>query len=125
MDRARLDMGLTKMDLARVARVGRSTIMELANRGKIPAREATRSRIEEALGWTPGSLGTVLAGSEPTLRSDLDRPLSGTTAVLVEQLSQIAHEARCGAAIADTLSKRLQAISETAESVAHLAARPN
>jgi hypothetical protein len=111
------------MDLAKVARVGRSTITDLINRGKIPGREVTRGRIEAALGWTPGSFATVLGGAEPTLRSDAEYPLSGTTKVLVEQLTQIAHEARAGSAAADTLSKRLQIIGDIAESAAQLAAR--
>jgi hypothetical protein len=111
------------MDLAKVARVGRSTITDLINRGKVPGREVTRARIEAALGWTAGSFGTVLDGAEPTLRSDTEYPLSGTTKVLVEQLSQISQEAHAGAAAAETLSKRLQVIGELAESAAQLAAR--
>ena len=70
-------MGLSKVDLAKVARVGRSTVTDLINRGKIPGREVTRARIEAALGWTAGSFGTVLDGAEPTLRSDVEYPLSG------------------------------------------------
>lgn len=116
-------MGLSKMDLARVARVGRSTIADLINRGKIPGREVTRARIEAALGWTAGSFGAVLDGAQPILRSDTEYPLSGTTRVLVEQLSQISQEARAGAAAAETLSKRLQVIGELAEAAAQLAAR--
>lgn len=123
VDAARLNLGLSKMDLAKVARVGRSTITDLINRGKIPGREVTRGRIEAALGWTPGSFTTVLDGAEPTLRSDTEYPLSGATKVLVEQLTQIAQEARAGSAAADTLSKRLQVIGDIAESAAQLAAR--
>jgi hypothetical protein len=123
VDAARLDLGLSKMDLAKVARVGRSTITDLINRGKIPSREVTRERIETALGWTPGSFAAVLAGAEPTLRTGTEYPLSGTAKVLVEQLSQIAQEARAGSAAADTLSKRLQVIGDIAESAAQLAAR--
>lgn len=123
VDAARLDMGLSKMDLAKVARVGRSTIADLINRGKVPGREVTRARIESALGWTPGSFGTVLDGAEPTLRSDTEYPLNGITKVLVEQLSQISQEAHAGAVVAETLSKRLQVIGELAESAAQLAAR--
>lgn len=116
-------MGLSKMDLAKVARVGRSTIAELINRGKIPGRDVTRGRIEAALGWTPGSFAMVLDGAAPTLRTDTEYPLSGTTTVLVEQLLQIAQEAQAGAAAAETLSKRLRTIGELAESAAQLASR--
>ena len=123
VDAARLDLGLSKMDLAKIARVGRSTITDLINRGKIPGREVTRGRIEAALGWTPGSFATGLDGAEPTLRNGTEYPLSGTTKVLVEQLTQIAQEARAGSAAADTLSKRLQVIGDIAESAAQLAAR--
>lgn len=111
------------MDLAKIARVGRSTIADLINRGKVPGREVTRGRIEAALGWTPGSFATVLAGAEPTVRSDTEYPLNGTTQVLVEQLTQIAQEARAGSAAADTLSKRLETIGDIAESAAQLATR--
>lgn len=123
MDAARLDLGLSKMDLAKVARVGRSTITDLINRGKVPGREVTRARIETALGWTAGSFGTVLDGADPKLRSDTEYPMSGTTKVLVEQLSQISLEAHAGAAAAETLSRRLSVIGELAESAAQLAAR--
>jgi hypothetical protein len=123
VDAARLDLGLSKMDLAKIARVGRSTITDLINRGKIPGREVTRGRIEAALGWTPGSFATVLDGAEPTLRAGTEYPLSGTTKVLVEQHMQIAHEARAGSAAADTLSKRLEVIGDIAESAAQLATR--
>lgn len=123
VDTARLDMGLSKTDLAKAARVGRSTIADLINRGKIPGREVTRARIEAALGWTAGSFGTVLDGAEPTLRDGTEYPLSGTAKLLVEQLSQISQEARAGAAAAETLSRRLQVIGEIAESAAQVAAR--
>ncbi|BBY46574.1 hypothetical protein MARA_00040 (plasmid) [Mycolicibacterium arabiense] len=49
--------------------------------------------------------------------------MSGTTKVLVEQLSQISLEAHAGAAAAETLSRRLSVIGELAESAAQLAAR--
>ncbi|WP_082691779.1 helix-turn-helix transcriptional regulator [Mycobacterium sp. IS-1556] len=123
VDAARLDLGLSKMDLAKIARVGRSTITDLINRGKIPGREVTRGRIEAALGWTPGSFATVLGGAEPTLRADIEYPLSGTAKVLVEQLTQIAQEARAGSAAAETLSKRLELIGDIAESAVQLATR--
>lgn len=121
---ARLDMGLSKTELASLAKVARSTIAILINRGQVPGREVTRARIEAALGWTAGSFRAVLDGAEPTLLSTTEYPLSGARKVLVEQLSQIVQEARAGAVIAEALSKRLLAISEAAESAANLAARP-
>lgn len=123
VDAVRLDLGLSKADLAKIAGVGRSTIAALINRGKIPGREGTQGRIEAALGWAPGSFATVLSGAEPTLRCDTEYPLSRTTTVLVEHLRQIAEEARAGAAAADALSKRLQVIGDIAESAAQLAVR--
>lgn len=123
VDRARLDMGLSKLDLARVAKVGRSTIAELINRGKLPMRPGTRQRIEAALGWAEGSFEAVLDGGEPSLRSGTEFPPNATTAVLVEQLSQISSEAHASARIADALSRRLQLIGELAESAAQLATR--
>ena len=123
VDAARLDLGLSKQDLAKIARVGRSTVTDLINRGKVPGREVTSGRIEKALGWTAGSFVAVMGGAEPTLRSDVCYPLSGPTKVLVEQLEQISVEARAGAVVAETLSKRLRVIGELAESAAHLAAR--
>lgn len=125
VDSARLDLGLTKHDLAKVARVGRSTIADLINRGKVPGRHATRERIETALGWTEGSFQAVMEGAEPTVRSNVAYPLSGSTKVLLDQLRQVSEEALAGAAAADALSKRLRAIGERAQSAAHLAARTN
>jgi hypothetical protein len=123
VDAARLDLGLSKQDLAKIARVGRSTVTDLINRGKVPGREVTRGRIEAALGWTAGSFEAVMGGAEPTLRADACYPLSAPTKVLVEQLEQISAEPRAGAAVAETLSKRLQVIGDLAESAAHLATR--
>lgn len=123
VDTARLDMGLSKTELASLAKVARSTIAVLINRGQVPGREVTRSRIEAALGWTAGSFDAVLSGAEPTLLSTTEYPLSGARKVLVEQLSQISHEAHAGAAAAETLSKRLKVLGEIAESAAQLAAR--
>jgi predicted transcriptional regulator len=123
VDAARLDMGLSKMDLAKVARVGRSTITDLINRGKIPGRQVTRAQIEAALGWTAGSFDAVMAGADPVLRNDVCYPLTGSAKVLVEQLQQISVDARAGADAAVSLSERLQAIGALAESAAHLAAR--
>ena len=123
VDASRLDLGLSKQDLAKVARVSRSTVTDLINRGKVPGRAATRGRIEAALGWIAGSFDAVLGGAEPTLRSDASYPLSGSTKVLVQQLAQISEEAHAGAVAAETLSRRLRAIGELAESAAHLAAR--
>lgn len=123
VDAARLDLGLSKQDLARIARVGRSTVADLINRGKVPGREATRGRIEAALGWTAGSFAEVLDGGEPCLREGVAYPPSGSVTVLVEHLQQIAEEASAGAAVAETLGKRLQLISELAEAAANLARR--
>ena len=116
VDAARLDLGLSKQDLAKIARVGRSTVTDLINRGKVPGREVTRSPPERCL-------DAVMGGAQPTLRSDVCYPLSGSTKVLLEQLEQISVEARAGAAVAETLGKRLRVIGELAESAAHLAAR--
>lgn len=121
VDAARLDLGLSKQDLARVARVGRSTVADLINRGKVPGREATRGRIESALGWTAGSFGAVLGGGDPSLREGVSYPPSGSVEVLVEHLLKIAEEANAGAAAAEALGKRLHAIGELAESAANLA----
>lgn len=124
VDAARLDLGLSKQDLARIARVGRSTIADLINRGKVPGREVTCGRIEAALGWSVGSFEKVLGGAEPMLREDVSYPPSGSAKVLVEQLRQVAAEARAGAAAAAALTGRFGAIAELADSAAHLAARP-
>jgi len=123
VDAARLDMGLSKTELASLAKVARSTIAILINRGQVPGREVTRARIESALGWTHGSFDAVLDGAEPTLLSTTEYPLSGARKVLVEQLSQISQEAHSAAATAETLSKRLQVLGELAESAAQLATR--
>ncbi|MCA4761692.1 helix-turn-helix transcriptional regulator [Mycobacterium sp. SMC-2] len=47
---ARLKQGLSKHDLARLARVARPTISRLINHGMVPSRAATLDRIGAARG---------------------------------------------------------------------------
>lgn len=51
IDESRLELGLSKHDLARIARVARPTVSRLINHAEIPARASTLGRIEKALGW--------------------------------------------------------------------------
>jgi transcriptional regulator with XRE-family HTH domain len=123
VDAARLDLGLSKQELARISRVSRSTIADLINRGRVPGRNVTRERIEAALGWRAGSFEAVAGGGDPSLSEGAAYPRNGPMRVLVDQLRQISEEADAGATAAETLGKRLRVIGELAESAARLALR--
>ncbi|WP_155268796.1 helix-turn-helix domain-containing protein [Mycobacterium kansasii] len=111
IEEARLDQGLTKNELARIARVGRSTVVRLINHGDIPARAVTLDRIGSALGWEAGTCAALLAGQQTPGR----RPVTSRSAKLVAQrLTEIADEARSAAAVAEQSVLRLNAIEQRA-----------
>lgn len=123
VDSARMELGLSKLDLSRLARVGRSTIADLINQHKVPGRAATRRRIEAALGWTDGTCEQVMDGQAPQLRADVSYPPSASAKVLVEQLDQITEEAAASAVLADSLASRLRNLADASAAAAHLARR--
>lgn len=123
VDNARIELGISKLDLARLARVGRSTIADLINQHKVPGRAATRRRIETALGWTEGTCEQVMAGQPPQLRDDVSYPPSASAKVLVDQLDQITEEAAASAVLADSLATRFRNLAEASAATAHLVRR--
>lgn len=123
VDTARMDLGLSKLDLARLARVARSTIADLINQGKVPSRATTRRQIEAALGWTEGSFELTMAGHPPELRGDAAYPPSQTAQVLIEQLNHIHAEAAALASAADAMGHRFRQLAEATQAAAHLVSR--
>lgn len=59
---------MTQQQLADKAGVDAKTIGNLESRGKWPIAR-TRARIEQALGWPPGELARIAAGSQPKIVS--------------------------------------------------------
>jgi hypothetical protein len=123
VDDARLELGLTKLELARIARVGRSTVANLINNAVVPAKPVTLERIGTALGWAAGSCTAVLAGGSPTLRPDVAVAPRMSARVIAARLAQIAAEAQSAAAEAEGQARRLRALEEQARATAQLALR--
>lgn len=68
----RTERELDQIGLARAARVDPKTVRSLENGTRWP-RDSTRTRIENALAWDPGSITRIRSGGEPTVVQD-DRP---------------------------------------------------
>ena len=64
---------LDQTGLARAARVDPKTVRSLENGTRWP-RDSTRTRIENALAWTPGSIERLRSGGEPTTNNDNASP---------------------------------------------------
>lgn len=62
--------GLTVRQFAAAADVGVRTIQRLEGGAHQAYRNVTLSRVEDALGWRPGSVEVVLAGGEPERSRD-------------------------------------------------------
>ncbi|BDN85413.1 MULTISPECIES: helix-turn-helix domain-containing protein [Mycobacteriaceae] len=117
VEEARLARGLSKHELARIARVGRSTVSRLINHAEIPARAATLDRIGAALGWEAGTCAAVLGGQP----APVQRVAASSSAKLVAQrLTEIANEAHTVAGAAEQSIARLKAIEERARTAAQL-----
>ncbi|MEE6140494.1 helix-turn-helix transcriptional regulator [Mycobacterium sp. 050128] len=116
VDQARLEQGLSKHDLARLARVARPTISLLINHGKVPSRAATLDRIGAALGWEAGTCAALLAG-QPT--PGPRPPATRSAQLLAQRLTEIAEEARTAVCAAEQSIVRLKTIEERARTAAH------
>lgn len=115
VEQARLEQGLSKHDLARLARVARPTISLLINHGKIPSRAATLDRIGAALGWEAGTCAALLAGQPaPGPRP----PATRSAQLMAQRLTEIAEEARTAASAAEQSIVRLKTIEERARAAA-------
>jgi hypothetical protein len=124
VDQARVELGLSKHDLGKIARVSRPTVSRLINHALVPAREATLDRIGAALGWEPGTCEAVLAGGEPTLRAGRpDDGLSQSAKLVAERLAEIAAEAKWAAQEAERSVHRLRVIEEQARAAVRLVQR--
>ena len=64
---------LDQTGLARAARVDPKTVRSLENGTRWP-RDSSRTRIENALAWSPGSIERLRSGGEPTVNDDNASP---------------------------------------------------
>jgi DNA-binding LacI/PurR family transcriptional regulator len=120
IDESRLELGLSKHDLARIARVARPTVSRLINHAEIPARASTLSRIEKALGWEAGACAAVLDGQAQPGPSPV---VSRSSQVVAQRLTEIADEASVVADVAQSAARRMKSIEERARAAAQLALR--
>ncbi|KWX20464.1 hypothetical protein AFM11_30270 [Mycolicibacterium wolinskyi] len=118
IDDARNAIGLSKLDLSRLAGVSRPVVSRLINHAEVPANRKVRDALGAALGWEPGSCDAVLAGGEPALR-----PAARASLLLAERLREIAAEADAAAADSDQQAQRWREIGESARAAAELALR--
>lgn len=120
IDESRLELGLSKHDLARIARVARPTVSRLINHAEIPSRAATLGRIEKALGWEAGACAAMLNGHTrpgPTV------VVSRSSQVVAQRLSEIADEAGNVAHVMQDAASRMKGIEERARAAAQLVLR--
>ncbi|WP_394262223.1 multiprotein-bridging factor 1 family protein, partial [Trueperella sp.] len=61
----RTALGMNQRDLARAADVTATTVRSLEQDRRWP-QDVNRAKIEQALGWAPGSLEAIRDGGEPT-----------------------------------------------------------
>jgi hypothetical protein len=115
VEQARLEQGLSKHDLARLARVARPTISLLINHGKIPSRAATLDRIGAALGWEAGTCAALLAGQPAPGPYP---PATRSAKLVAQRLTEIAEEARSAAAAVEQSVLRLKTIEDRARAAA-------
>jgi transcriptional regulator with XRE-family HTH domain len=118
IDEARKDIGLSKLDLSRLAGVSRPVVSRLINHGEVPGSRKVRDALGAALGWEPGSCDAVLSGAAPTLRVSARASL-----LLAQRLREIAAEADAAAADSDHQAQRWREIGESARAAARLALR--
>jgi transcriptional regulator with XRE-family HTH domain len=71
---ARTRLRLTQQQLAEQLDVSVKTVNNLEKGRTGPPRPGTRSKLEDTLGWTTGSVRAVLAGGEPTVTEENPRP---------------------------------------------------
>jgi methyl-accepting chemotaxis protein len=120
IDESRLELGLTKHDLARIARVARPTVSRLINHAEIPGRASTLGRIEKALDWEAGACAALLNG---TARPGPAPVVSRSSQVVAQRLTEIADEVGSIAAVIQHAAARLKGVEERARAAAQLAVR--
>ena len=120
IDESRLELGLSKHDLARIARVARPTVSRLINHAEIPARASTLARIDQALGWEAGACSAMLNGHG---QPGPPRVVSRSSQVVAQRLTEIADEASSVAEVIQHAASRMKGIEERARAAAQLALR--
>jgi predicted transcriptional regulator len=118
IDESRLELGLSKHDLARIARVARPTVSRLINHAEIPARASTLGRIEKALGWEAGACAALLDGQKQPGPAPV---VSRSAQVVAQRLTEIAEEAGSIADVIQQVASRMKGIEERARAAAQLA----
>ncbi len=83
-DRAE-ELDLTLVEVAQRSGIGRSTLDKVRHNVSHTERR-TRRRLSEGLGWTPGSVDAIIAGSEPTLADTPQIPAPQTYTPPVEKV---------------------------------------
>ncbi|MFD5672360.1 helix-turn-helix domain-containing protein [Streptomyces sp. NPDC127040] len=73
VEEARNAKGLTQVGLAEAAGISESTVQNLESGDEKKRIPSTLPKVEQALGWAPGSGLAVLAGGEPTA---IDSPVA-------------------------------------------------
>ena len=73
----RLQRGISWTTLATQVGVSESALRNIRRGRNLPS-DLTKHRLEEALGWAPGSINAILEGGEPTTRGELQerRPVA-------------------------------------------------
>ncbi len=120
IDESRLELGLSKHDLARIARVARPTVSRLINHAEIPARASTLARIEKALGWEVGACAALLDGQQQPGPLAI---VSRSSQVVAQRLTEIADEASVVADAAHNAAVRMKSIEQRARAAAQLVLR--
>lgn len=90
IDDRRVELDLTWKELAVRAGIS-TTTFENVRHGRLP-RKLTRRRIEDALGWTRGSINAILDGGKPALRGQAPDPRTASPEELAEALEQLREE---------------------------------
>jgi transcriptional regulator with XRE-family HTH domain len=84
MDARRKDLGLRWEEVAAQAQIT-SSYLRAVRAGRRRPSEIIASKLERALGWTPGSIEVALAGGEPAPTPDRTGPMDWTTIELPEE----------------------------------------
>lgn len=74
VNKRRVELGISKREAIRRAKVGNNTWLTLENDGR-PVEDHLWSRMAAAIEWTPDSFRSVLDGGEPTPADADDIPL--------------------------------------------------
>lgn len=88
IDAARVELDLTWDELAERSGVARATFYNIQS-GRTPAK-LTRKKIEDAVGWSRGSIAKIMRGEEPTAKRVGVDPRTASA----DQLGELLEETR-------------------------------